>query len=65
MVSLYLNSASDYSINDATGKVVTVEEAKRLWEAGLVDDFNMAFHRLAHGGFDVDALKAYYSQGGR
>ena len=63
-VQLYLESSSDYRITLIKGKIsttVSVDTARILWEAGEVDDWNLAFDRLAKQyNFDLDALKAYY-----
>jgi hypothetical protein len=57
---LFLNSATDYSIVDGHGKPVDLARAKMLWECGAVDNYNMAFQRLAQMGFDIPQLKAHY-----
>lgn len=60
--TLTLASASDYLIRDETGAVVSIEEARRRFEVREVDDWNMAFGRLARQfAFDLDALKSYYA----
>lgn len=62
---LALESGSGYQIKDENGAVVTVAEARRRWEACEVDDYNGAFARLVHMGFDVDAVREYYSRDSR
>jgi hypothetical protein len=58
-IKMYVNSGSDYSIEDGSGKFYTVEEAKAVWESGVVSDVNLAFHNLATKyDFDMDKLKA-------
>lgn len=64
-MALFLNSGSDYSIQDKAGKIYTPEQARTLWENGCVDDYNLAFYRLASLGFDVEAVKAHYAAGKR
>lgn len=60
--ALYLNSASDYSIQDHDGNVLSVEEARRRWESGEVDDWNLAFERLARiCHFDLALCKLQYA----
>lgn len=66
-VDLYVESASDYSISmigsDRIIKTITPEEARKLWAAGRVKDFNLAFQRLAQQfDFDIEALKAYFQR---
>jgi hypothetical protein len=64
-MSLMVNSGSDYSIQDAAGRIYTPEEAKDAWRSGKVTDYNLAFQRLIFFGFDVEALKAHYTAGKR
>lgn len=61
-LNLYLNSASDYSIVDDSGKLYTIEEARGLMEAGRVADFNAALGSLAACEWDVERLKARYAE---
>lgn len=64
-VSLYLESATDYSITmvsrDRGVKIITADEARRLWNAGRVEDYNLSMKRLAHCNFDVEVVKAHYA----
>lgn len=64
-IALFVNSATDYSIVDGKNRPVTIEDAKRLYESGAVQDYNIAFRRLAELNFDIEALKAHYKSGGR
>jgi hypothetical protein len=64
-IGLYLESASDYRITKMVGNskaTVTLEEAKALYETGAVEDYNLAFGRLIHNKFDIEAVKAYYAR---
>ena len=61
-MELYLNSASDFSIQDETGKKYTVDEAKKEYESGNVSDWNLAFHNLIQVGWDIEELKTYYDE---
>jgi len=60
-LNLYLNSASDYSIVDDSGKVYSIEEARALIDGGKVHDFNVSLRSLAACEWDVERLKAYYA----
>lgn len=64
-MELYLNSGSDYSIQDEKGKKYTPTQAKGLYEAGKVTNYNMAFWRLVQKGFDVQAVKDHFAAGNR
>ena len=64
-MELYLNSSSDYSIQDEKGKHYTPDEAKALYEAGKVGNFNLAFQRLVINDFNVQAVKDHYAAGKR
>ena len=57
---LYLNSGSDYSIVDDNKKRYAPAEARALYEAGKVADFNLAFRRLITEDFSLDAVKEFY-----
>jgi hypothetical protein len=57
--ALYLNS-TNYEIVDQNGKVLTIEEAKNLWENTKIENHNLAFSRLVQFGFDLAAVKSYY-----
>lgn len=60
---LFLNSASDYKINDQDGRVVGLARARKLWEAGQVNGSNQAFSRLANQfAFDLRSLKKFYKE---
>ena len=61
-MKLYLNSASDYSITDEAGGVLTLEEARKVWEGGFVVDCNLAFKRLAQSNWDLEAVKRHYAE---
>ena len=64
-IKLYLESASDYRITkiERGGKMTTIgtDEARRLYESGKVEDYNLALERLAREGWNLDAVKAYYA----
>ena len=50
-------------ITDQDGDVVSVKEARKIYESGKLDDWNMAFDRLArHFDFDLEATRAYYEK---
>jgi hypothetical protein len=59
-VVLGLNCTSDYSITDENGKTYTIEEARKLYEGGGVDDYNLSFFRLVQHNFDIQAVKDYF-----
>jgi hypothetical protein len=61
-MTLGLNSASDWGIQDDKGTVYTIEQARTAWDAGKVTDYNLAFNRLVQMGWDLDAVKAYYGK---
>ncbi len=58
---LYLNCASDFSIVDEDGKVYTPEQARALWEAGAVRNFNLGFARLVARDFDIEAVRQFFA----
>ena len=58
--SLCLNSASDYSIDDENGNKVTIDEARRLWDSGVINNWNIAFARLVANCFDIEKTKQSY-----
>jgi hypothetical protein len=59
--TLFLNSASDYTINDQNGHAVSLARAQKLWIAGRVNGSNQSFSRLANEfDFDLGRLKKYY-----
>ena len=47
-------------IVDDAKKEYTEAEARTLWEAGKVADYNLAFKRLTTLAFSLAALKQYY-----
>jgi hypothetical protein len=60
---LFLESASDYRIILQVGKAdaaISLNGARKMWEAGEADDWNMAFDRLVKMNWDLDAVKEYY-----
>ena len=60
---LFLNSASDYKINDQDGRAVGLARARKLWEAGRVIGSNQAFSRLANQfDFNPRRLKKFYAE---
>jgi hypothetical protein len=60
--SLYLNSASDYSIVDDDGNKYTVAQARELMESGAVTNYNLSLRSLAACEWDVERLKSYYAK---
>jgi len=40
--------------------VLSVDEARKVWNSGRVTDFNQAFMRLAANDFDMDAVEEDY-----
>lgn len=56
-MELYLNCASDWSIQDEKGKRYTLEAARKLHEGGKVENCNLGFARLASNGFDLEATR--------
>ena len=62
-LNMFVNSTTDFTIQDDMGTVYTPEEARKLWEAQAIDDWNLAFDRLARDyNFDIEALKAFYKE---
>lgn len=62
-VALFVNSGTDYKIVDGHGNEYTPEEARNLFLSGSVQDYNLAFNRLACSfNFDMDKLRAYYKE---
>jgi hypothetical protein len=63
---LFLNTGrAEVSITNEKGEPVLLEEAKRLWESGSLNDYNLALRRFASLDWNYEALKAYYAKGGR
>lgn len=58
-MELYLNSTT-HEIRDDRGNLVSVEDAKKYWEEGKVEDANMSFHRLMTFDFDFTELDNFY-----
>lgn len=61
-IKLYCLSGSDHSIVDETGQKYTPEEAQAAWNAGRVEDYNLAFFRLTQLNFSIDALLNSYEK---
>ncbi|MFZ2542115.1 MAG: hypothetical protein WAW75_10150 [Gallionella sp.] len=61
-LELYLNCSSDYSISGNDGQKYTVEEARALWLAHKVADFNLGFKRLVDYDFDLARVKEYFNR---
>jgi hypothetical protein len=60
-IDLFVNSGSTYSIVDQHGKTYTPEEARAAWESHQVNDYNLAFYRLAtQCDFDVQKLRNFF-----
>jgi hypothetical protein len=64
-LSLYFNAASDFSIVDDSGKVYTPAEARSLWEARRVTDYNLALFTVIQLGWDVEEARRFYKDMGR
>ncbi len=64
-MAFYLNSGTDYTIQDGTGRVYTVDEARRAWEQCPTADGNVAFQRLVDCDFDLERVKAFYQEANR
>ncbi len=60
---LYLNSSTDYKIEDRKGMHYTIEEARKLFDGGYVKDYNIAFDRLVAFGWDLERVKKFYQPG--
>lgn len=60
-LELYLNCASDYSIQDAAGRKYTPKQARGLVDAGKVKNWNVGFQRLIEHDYDVNAVREYFS----
>jgi hypothetical protein len=60
---LYLNCRTDYTIRDDQDKQYSIDEARRLVNAGKVTDSNLAFKRLVNMDYDLEAIKEYYNKG--
>ena len=51
-----------FEIQVEGGAVLSIAQAQEAWDAGLVGDCNVGFHRLAtEYGWDIDALRAFYA----
>jgi hypothetical protein len=61
-MELFLNAMSDYSIEDENGNSITVEQAKRYLDEGIVTNSNYSFIRFQQNNFDLEATKAYYDE---
>ena len=59
---IYVSAADEDSDADQpNGEVISIELAMRLWDSGVVEDYNMAFWRIATGGFSLASVRAYYA----
>ena len=56
-MELYLDGGK---IVDENRKELTVAQARAAWDNGLVDDYNLAFKRLADLDFDFEKLQEFY-----
>jgi hypothetical protein len=49
-------------IVDEKGAEWSEADAKRAWESGQVEDYNLSFKRLTTCGFSLEKLKAFYRE---
>lgn len=47
-------------IVDQDGDIVTAKKARKVWFAGTLTDYNLAFHQLLTYEFDMEKVEAYY-----
>ena len=59
-MKLYLDSVT-HQITNEKGQKVHVDNAKRFWFDGVVEDCNQSFQRLANYDFDFDKLDEFYN----
>ncbi len=60
LLEMYLNSSTDFSIEDDKGKTYTPEEARAVAESGNMRNCNIAFQRLMREDYNLDAVKKFY-----
>ncbi len=53
---------SSGEIRDARGHTYTADQARELWAAGRLWNYNTAFMRLIGDHFDLTATMAYYAR---
>lgn len=63
MTELFVQSASDCSIVDRAGNTYSVAAVKKLWKAGKVSNWNLAFQRLVNNDFDMAKTKQQFADG--
>lgn len=62
-VKLFVNGIKDRKIVDSEYNEISIDEARKLWESGLVEDFNMALQRLAtRANWDWEELDRQYAE---
>ena len=61
MAILYCNS-KDHTIEDDSGRIVSIEEAKLIIDNGHLGDCNMSFQRLMNYEFNWDKLDEFYRE---
>ena len=57
---LYCNILKDFSIEDESGKQLTIEDAKQIVESGRMSDCNVGLQRLSEYDWNIDRLKQFY-----
>ena len=57
---LYCNILKDFSIEDESGKQLTIEDAKQIVESGRMSDCNVGLQRLIEYDWNIDRLKQFY-----
>lgn len=61
--SLFVDGVKDRRIVNKKKQVVSIEDARKLWESGKVKDFNMSFQRLAtRANWDWEELERQYAE---
>ena len=60
-IVLHLDTTTlEISVED-TREVISVELARRLFLAGVVKDYNLAFKRLVIEDFNLEYVRSYYA----
>ena len=60
-MELYLD-AHTHIITNEKGRVVSLDNARHLWEAGEVGNCSLSFQRLAHYNYDFEKLDTFYNE---
>lgn len=62
MTVLYYNHTEGNVTIEATKEIISIEQAKELFDKGEVNDCNLAFNTLRQCDWDWDKVESYYGE---